>query len=199
MQLKKTAVCLLSILLIIMVVMPAASSGGTKDGQGQSTVYLKNNIHGTERYSGGTRSIRASYANFVGEYNNHVIIPVNTPVVVTKVSDRGIVMISSTDQTEITVEYNVKNMAGVSAQEYVGYITSPQKTSMKSLSPIDQRGVKDGKAYKGMSKDAVRIALGYPALHRTPSLKENVWIYWKNRFATGSVEFDAKGRVMSVQ
>jgi len=77
-------------------------------------------------------------------------------------------------------------------------ITGPSKVSLQSLSPIDKKGVSEGKAYVGMTKDGVRMALGYPALHRTPSLKSNTWTYWKNRFATGGVEFDASGRVKAV-
>ena len=199
MQLKKPAAFVLSILLVISVMVPAGQAGSKKKDQGQSPVYLKNNIHGTERIKGSKRSLRASYANYIGEYNNHAMIPVNTPVVITKVKKNGIYMTSAVDGTKITFEYNAKNMAGVSSEEYVQYITSPRKTSLKSLSPIDQQGIKDGKAYVGMSKKAVRIALGYPALHRTPSMKDDIWTYWKNRFVTGAVEFDAGGRVKSVR
>lgn len=199
MQLKKAAVLLLGILLTISVMVPAGQAGSSNKDQGQAIVYLKSNIHGTERYKGSTRTLRASYANYIGEYNNHAVIPVNTPVEITKVKKNGIYMTSAVDGTKITFEYNAKNMAGVSSEEYVAYITSAKKTSLKSLSPIDQKGIKDGKAYVGMSKEAVRIALGYPALHRTPSLKVDTWTYWKNRFATGTVEFDAGGRVKSVR
>ena len=44
-----------------------------------------------------------------------------------------------------------------------------------------------------MTKNGVRIALGYPAAHRTPSLENNSWIYWHNRFGTKVIEFDRKG------
>jgi hypothetical protein len=199
MQLKNAAVFLLSILLIISMLVPTVHAASKKKDQSQLAVYLKINIHGTERFSGSKRSLRASYANYIGDYNNHTFIPVNTPVVITKVKKNGIYMTSTVDGAKITFEFNAKNMAPVTSEEYVGYITAPRKTSLKSLSPIDQKGIKDGKAYVGMSKNAVRIALGHPALHRTPSLKENVWTYWKNRFATGAVEFDAGGRVKSVR
>ena len=199
MRLKTSAVILISSVLIVSMLAPAGQAGSKKNDQGQATVYLQNNIHGTERVKGSKRTLRASYANYIGEYNYHAIIPVNTPVVITKVKRNGIYMTSAVDGTKITFEYNAKNMAGVSSEEYVGYITAPRKTSLKSLSPIDQKGIKDGKAYVGMSKKAVRIALGYPALHRTPSMKENIWTYWKNRFATGAVEFDTAGRVKSVR
>ena len=199
MQLKNSAAHLLSILLIFSMLSPAVSAGSKKKDPTQSQVFLKCNIHGTERTKGDKRSLRASYANYIGDYNFHAIIPVNTPVVITKVKKNGIYMTSSIDGTKITFEYNAKNMSPVSSEEYVGYITSPHKVSLNSLSPIDQKGIKDGKAYVGMSKDAVRIALGYPALHRTPSLEDNVWTYWKNRFTTGDVEFDASGRVKSIR
>jgi len=199
MQLNKAALFLLSILLIIALRVPVGEAGSSKNDQKQSTVYLKNNIHGTERYKGSTRTLKASYANWIGEYPNHAFLPVNTPVVITKVKKSGIYMTSSVDGTEITFEYKMSNMAGMSSEEYLGEITAPQKISLKSLSPIDKKGIKDGKAYPGMSKKAVQIALGYPALHRTPSRKANIWVYWKNRFVTVSVEFDAGGRVKSVR
>ena len=199
MQLKKSAAHLLCILLIFSVLSCAATGGSEKKDPTQAQVYLKSNIHGTERTKGDVRSLRASYANYIGDYNFHAIIPVNTPVVITKVKKNGIYMTSSVDGTKITFEYNAQNMSPVSSEEYVGYITSPRKVSLNALSPIDQKGIRDGKAYVGMSKDAVRIALGYPALHRTPSLEENVWTYWNNRFTTGAVEFDASGKVKSIR
>ena len=54
MQLKKATVLLLSIALIISVVVPVTQAGSNKKNQDQSTVYLKSNIHGTERYKGFT-------------------------------------------------------------------------------------------------------------------------------------------------
>jgi outer membrane protein assembly factor BamE (lipoprotein component of BamABCDE complex) len=50
-----------------------------------------------------------------------------------------------------------------------------------------------------MTKDGVRIALGYPAAHQTPSLNENTWVYWTNRFKSFKIEFDANGKVTKIQ
>jgi hypothetical protein len=49
-----------------------------------------------------------------------------------------------------------------------------------------------------MGKDAVFAAYGNPPSHRTPTLKCDRWIYWKNRFATHAVTFD-DGKVASTQ
>jgi hypothetical protein len=33
------------------------------------------------------------------------------------------------------------------------------------------------------------MALGYQASHRIPSLENNTWVYWRNRWNTRVVEF----------
>jgi hypothetical protein len=199
MQLKRSTAILLSIILASSVLACAGSTASTQPDAPETIVYLKNNIHGTERYKGDTRTLRASYANYVGDYQYHAMIPVNTPVTIDKVKSSGIYMTSEADGTKITFEYRATNMGGLSAEEYVGYITAPSKVSLNQFSPIDKKGIADGKAYKGMSKDGVRMALGYPALHKTASLQENVWTYWRNRFATTAVEFDSRGKVKAVR
>ena len=199
MKLKRSTIIALGIMLALSVMACAGSTGGTQSNVPETVVYLKNNVHGTERYSGSTRTLRASYANYVGDYQYHAMIPVNTAVTIDKVRGNGIYMTSVADGTKITFEYRSSNMGGLSSEEYVGYITAPDKISLNRLSPIDKKGVADGRAYKGMSKEGVRIALGYPAVHRTPSLEDNVWTYWRNRFATTAVEFDSRGRVKAVR
>ena len=83
----------------------------------------------------------------------------------------------------------------MSVDEYLELITSPSKASLSGLSETDKKGIQQGKAYRGMTKKGVRIALGYPAVHRTPSLDSDTWIYWTNRFRAIAVEFDDQGRV----
>jgi hypothetical protein len=198
MQLRRLTTILLSIILVSSLMACADITDSTQPDAPKTIVYLKNNIHGTQR-DGSTPTLRASYANYVGDYQYHAMIPVNTPVTIDKVKSNGIYMTSKADGTEIIFEYRTSNMGGLSAEEYVGYITSPSKVSLNQFSPIDKKGIADGRAYKGMSREGVRIALGYPALHRTPSLQEPVWTYWRNRFATTAVEFDSRGKVKAVR
>ena len=40
--------------------------------------------------------------------------------------------------------------------------------------------IKTGMIVKGMTKEQVIIALGYPATHRTQSLDNSTWMYWKD-------------------
>ena len=88
---------------------------------------------------------------------------------------------------------------GMGADQYVELIASPKKISLVSLSGIDQKGIKEGKAYPGMTKKGVRIALGYPASHKTSSLQSNTWIYWQNRWNSMAVEFGKNGKVIAIK
>jgi len=70
---------------------------------------------------------------------------------------------------KILFEFDKKRMA-MEPEEYWKLIASPVKVDLTLFSEIDQRGIQEGKAFPGMTKDGVRMALGYPAAHQTPSL-----------------------------
>jgi hypothetical protein len=166
------------------------------DGFGaEGTIYLRNNIHAQQ----GNRDIKASFANWTNPGAGHLIIPVNTPVIVDASPStfrRSLFSITVQDANKsvILMEYNEKQM-GMSLDEYLKKITSPNPVPLNKLSEIDQKGIKEGKAYIGMTKEGVRMALGYPAGHMTPSLEDAKWTYWTNRFRTIIVEFDSAGKV----
>ncbi len=88
---------------------------------------------------------------------------------------------------------------GMKVNEYISLITSPDAVPAKKFSSVDQKGIKEGKALVGMTRDGVMTALGYPAAHKTPSLNAPVWVYWTNRFGTIAVEFGEDGKVVKVK
>jgi len=49
------------------------------------------------------------------------------------------------------------------------------------------------------AKKGVRIALGYPAKHKTPSLDENTWTYWIDRFRMTAVVFGKNKRAVQIR
>ncbi len=166
------------------------------------TVYLKNNIHVQKQISRRGETIyRASYANYTDPGAGHIIIPVNTPVTIEKsrgIRGRKILITTQPDGKQIHFEFNQRNMA-MTIVQYFTLITSPAKVSLSGLSSKDRQGIEEGKAYVGMTKDGVRIALGYPAAHRTASLGSNTWIYWRNRYATRAVDFNENGKVIRIR
>ena len=155
--------------------------------------YLKNNLHAQV----GPRDAKASYANWTDPGAGHIIIPVNTQVEIGKFR-KGLVIKNLTDGQKIFFEFHSRNM-GMSVDKYIHLIASPTSVSLGGLSNIDRKGIKEGKVYAGMTKQGVRVALGYPAVHRTPSLEDSTWIYWRNRFQTVAVEFDRGGKVAHIR
>jgi hypothetical protein len=160
---------------------------------GSDKYYLKNNIHAQV----GPRDTKASYANWTDPGGGHVILPVNTPVEIEKYR-KGLVIKNRTDGRKIIFEFHSRNM-GMSVDEYIHLIASPTSVSLDKLSNTDRKGIEEGKVYAGMTKQGVRVALGYPAVHRTPSLSDDTWIYWRNRFQTIAVEFDQSGKVAHIR
>jgi len=183
-----------SILFILHSLAISNVAGENNDYIGTDTVrYLKNNIHAQI----GPKDTKASYANWTDPGGGHLVIPVNTPITIDKYK-RGLIFTTQDDGRKIYFEYQSKNM-GMSENEYLELITSPAPVPIDGFSPIDRKGIQDGKAYEGMTKEGVRIALGYPAKHRTPSLQGNTWTYWRSRFSVMVVEFDDSGKVISIQ
>jgi hypothetical protein len=160
----------------------------------ENVTYLKNNIHTQEHRN---EEYRASYANWTNPGKNHVIVPVNTPVKIGNFR-RGFALITQDSRKTILFEYDESRMR-MNEDQYIGLITSSEPVKIDDLSEVDRKGIKDGKVYEGMTKDGVRIALGYPAAHQTPSLNENTWVYWTNRFKSFKIEFDANGKVTKIQ
>ena len=160
----------------------------------ENVKYLKNNIHTQEHRN---EEYRASYANWTNPGKNHVIVPVNTPVKIGNFR-RGFALITQDSRKTILFEYDESRMR-MNEDQYIGLITSSEPVKIDDLSEVDRKGIKDGKVYEGMTKDGVRIALGYPAAHQTPSLNENTWVYWTNRFKSFKIEFDENRKVTKIQ
>ena len=159
----------------------------------EEPVFLKVNIH----YQDNGKDCKASYANYTDSGTGHMVLAVNTPVQIKKWKRKGFIIIDTSNEKEIIFEYH-KGRMQMSVDEYLTKITSASKVDLGKLSDKDRKGIKEGIAINGMTKNGVMIALGYPATHKTPSPDSNRWIYWTNRFGTLAVEFDGKGIVSGV-
>jgi hypothetical protein len=181
---------------------------GNEGMQDSETLYLKNNIHAQQ----GASDCKASYANWTDPGERHFILPVNTAIRIgefkgiekTIKGSRGFLIIVMDEnipdsRREVFFEFNSANMGGIDSSEYIELISSSSQTSLGHLSQLDRKGISEGKVYEGMTKEGVRIALGYPARHRTPSLEIDTWIYWRNRFRTLAVEFGQNGKVSLIR
>lgn len=175
----------------------AGMSAGSAPYENYTNVYLQNNIHGYTRVSRGNTEYLASYANYVQPDSGHFFIPLNTPVSIGRWRG-GFTMTRQDDGQLVYFEYRAANMGGMSVEEYLNLITGPQKVSLSGLGATDVKGIKEGRALKGMTKKGVRMAWGYPARHKTPSLDDDVWTYWRNRWVMKTVTF-SNGKVTDVR
>jgi hypothetical protein len=163
------------------------------EGNGSKPLYLKNNIHVQQRVD----EYRGSYANWTEPSSGHVVIPVNTIVEIDY--KRSYFVITDKDKgRKAEIEYDESNM-GMNTEQYLKLITTTTPVALDHFSNIDRKGITDGKAYIGMSKDGIRVALGYPARHRTASLESNTWVYWRGRFGTRAIDFDSAGKVSGIK
>jgi hypothetical protein len=71
--------------------------------------------------------------------------------------------------------------------------------AIAALRGKDREGVERGVVMPGMTKRGVLFALGPPPRHVTPDLDSTRWRYWKNRFDTMIVVFDARGVVAAIE
>lgn len=159
--------------------------------------YTKYNLHvETQQRVSGAAAYMTSYANYITPPSGLLLLPPNTRILLInkhkpysiEVLDKGI---------RVSFEFNETRM-GMDFKHYIERITSPKPIELTGLSALDRRGVEQGRALPGMSKRGVMTALGYPAVHRTPSLESNIWTYWKNRYLTLRVEFTPDGQVSRV-
>lgn len=177
--------------ILLSVFTPPVFAGG-------KSVYNKYNIHVQDQIDRkGNHHYAASYANYTNPGAGHKIIPAGTPLIIKKKSRKEIVFLTQKDNLLIEFEYHEPRM-GMEVDKYLDLITAPEPVSLSKFSKEDRKGIEEGKAYAGMTREGVLTALGYPAQHRTPSLNSGTWIYWTNRFGTLSVDFNAKGRVTKV-
>jgi hypothetical protein len=179
-----------SVLFLFSLIFAFASCSHHKVAGTENGVYSRYNLHYISE--GGIN--KGSYLNLT-DYPGHQFLPYNTKVQITILRRGRSFEITADNGTTISWSHELK----ISTHEYVNLLFSPTPVKYEGLSGIDSKGIEQGKALPGMSKQGVMIALGYPAKDRTPSTDMNAWIYWKGRRDTYVVEFDANGKVIAVK
>ena len=134
-------------------------------------------------------------------YHSGDIIPVGTRVTLIKSAGLHIVF-STDDKKKYTILHMVKH-SRINLEKVFGRLFAVDDPlapggAFHKLTKAEQKAVAEGTVVEGMSKAAVLMAYGYPPSHRTPDLDEKLWIYWRGRRRTVSVQFD-DGNVESVK
>jgi hypothetical protein len=121
-------------------------------------------------------------------YPRGIMIPVNTEVEITGYNAKFVYFKIAGQDREIRIR-NAQKFTLLNSEDLAARYFGITKVNLSNKRGKIKQAIKSGLITNGMTKEEVIIARGYPPSHRTPSLKENTWIYWQNRYVTKKVEF----------
>ena len=125
------------------------------------------------------RIIGTNYA--VGE-----LIPVNSKVKILEISSKVIVF----EYNGSKIKYEVySKYTKVDSGAMLDRLFAKTKVDLSKFSSATKENVLNGVITKGMTKDTVLLARGYPPFHKTAGIKADRWTYWRNRWVTAVVTF----------
>lgn len=127
-------------------------------------------------------------------YARGSLVPINTAVKVLAMSGDNLVIKRLDTNIDIKVE-NVKKYSGKTIAEIARLMLADEKTPVDKLNPILATAIRSGEMRKGMTKEQVLMARGFPPAHETPSVESDRWVYWSSRFIKQTILF-ANGRLV---
>ena len=72
------------------------------------------------------------------------------------------------------------------------------RVRIAAYSPEVRQAIFDGVVIRGMTREQVLVAVGYPPTHRTFTLDSTVWHFWATRVGRYEVYFNSEGPVEQV-
>jgi hypothetical protein len=122
-------------------------------------------------------------------YSRGSLVPINTPVKLVSMSGNKLTLRRADTGQEIKVENEPKYTKRTIA-EIASIMLAAEKTPLEKLPEEVAAAVRNGEMRKGMTKEIVLMARGYPPAHETPSTDNDRWVYWSSRFVKLTVVFN---------
>jgi hypothetical protein len=124
------------------------------------------------------------------------IIPFGTPVKVIGYGRYRVRAVIDGKVQHIGNDYSRDLKREVFARRYV----APQdpRPAVAAAPEKIRRAIESARVTKGMTKEQVLIAVGYPVSSENPNLDVPVWRYWLWSFSPFTVYFDESGKVSKV-
>jgi hypothetical protein len=123
-------------------------------------------------------------------YQKGMIIPFGTEVKIDEVDDDCVTFTTVKDGRQYELDFPQKWML-FPVREYIkqAFTGKSEQDLEKEIAPEKLKFIKKGIVEKGMTREEVILAYGYPAPFRTPSLEEDTWIYWTEPMRSKRVVF----------
>lgn len=126
-------------------------------------------------------------------YQRGPLVPINTPVMLVSMSGSKLVIKRLDTNQNITVA-NEEKFTKKSIAEIGSIFLSEVKTPLDKLPAEVADAIRGGEMRKGMTRELVLMARGYPPAHETPSLEGDRWTYWSSRLVKHTIIF-SNGRL----
>ena len=127
-------------------------------------------------------------AHLTTNYRRGASIPVNTPVRVLNLTNKTI-EVEMEDSGQKLVVKNVEKHTGDDVYRAFDKLFGRQKVNLSKFNKLERQHIESGTVAKGMRKEAVIVAIGYPPITETMNLDSNTWVYWSGRFNRFKVHF----------
>lgn len=187
-SLNKTIVMGLSIFVLASCGTNPILDKSGKDMINSSGVYTLVNLHPDMKRS----------TLYAVNYQLPGLIPLCTKVTLLKASNKTLRFKVNKTGKEFSYKYHRAAVEPLASHLNHFFGRKCNTSKVNKMSAVDKKGIKKGVPLKGMSRDAVVLAMGIPPRHKTPKLSAKKWKYWKNRFDTMDVVFGSNGRVSKI-
>jgi len=125
------------------------------------------------------------------------LVAAGTPVQVQSVTTDSITFTAAGRKVILHHQYGT---AQESMRQYIDKIlvADDPRARIASYQSAVQDAIRESRVERGMTRDQVILAIGYPATHKTPSTEASEWLYWYNHWVTYRVEFGPDGKVSDI-
>lgn len=121
-------------------------------------------------------------------YSRGGLVPINTPVKLISMAGKKLTLKRLDTGQEIKVE-NEEKYTKRSINQIANEMLAEEKTALEKLPDEVAAAIRNGEMRKGMTKELVIMARGYPPAHETASVESDRWVYWTSRFVKLTVVF----------
>jgi hypothetical protein len=125
------------------------------------------------------------------------VIPAGTPLKHDGFGRQRVYVVINGKRHSIGNDYSRDIPLEAFARRYL--VKEDPKAKITAAPPAIRAAIESFKVARGMTREQVIIAIGYPMSSENPSLDAKEWKYWLHSFSPFNVMFDAQGRVVSVE
>lgn len=124
------------------------------------------------------------------------IVPLGTPMRVTGYGRQRVHVEFDGKNAAIGNDYSRDLALGDFAQRWVR--REDPRVKLATYPPRIQEAIKSARVTRGMTREQVIMALGYPISSENPDLDAPLLRYWRTSFGEFQVQFDKSGRVREI-